>query len=35
MLDIYGHLISVYQEEAASLMDEIVTPIKIDETIFG
>jgi len=34
-LDIYGHLISVYQEEAASLMDEIVTPIKVENTIFS
>ena len=31
-LDIYGHLISVYQDEAASLMDEIVTPILLDES---
>jgi len=29
-LDIYGHLISVMQEEAARIMDEIVTPIPVD-----
>ena len=34
-LDYYGHLISVYQEEAASLMDEIVTLATLDETLFA
>jgi len=34
-LDIYGHLISVYQEEAASLMDEIITLTTYDETLFA
>ena len=29
-LDIYGHLISAMQEEAARIMDEIVTPIPVD-----
>jgi len=29
-LDIYGHLIPVMQEEAARIMDEIVTPILVD-----
>jgi len=29
-LDIYGHLISVMQEEAARIMDEIVTPIPVE-----
>jgi integrase len=31
-LDIYGHLIQVYQEEAASLMDEVVTPILVTDS---
>ena len=29
-LDIYGHLVPVMQEEAARIMDEIVTPIPVD-----
>ncbi len=29
-LDIYGHLIPVMQEQAARVMDEIVTPISVD-----
>ncbi len=29
-LDIYGHLIPVMQEEAAKIMDEIVTPIPVE-----
>lgn len=29
-LDIYGHLIPVMQEDAARIMDEIVTPIQVD-----
>jgi hypothetical protein len=29
-LDIYGHLIPVMQEDAARVMDEIVTPIRVD-----
>jgi integrase len=29
-LDTYGHLVSVMQEEAARIMDEIVTPIPIE-----
>ena len=29
-LDIYGHLFPVMQEEAAQLMDELVSPIKVD-----
>ena len=29
-LDIYGHQIPVMQEEAARVMDEIVTPIRVD-----
>ncbi len=28
-LDVYGHLIQNYQEEAAALMDELMTPLKI------
>jgi integrase len=28
-LDIYGHLIPVYQDEVARLMDELVTPIPV------
>ena len=28
--DIYGHLIPVMQEEAARIMDELVTPIPVD-----
>ncbi len=29
-LDIYGHLIPIMQEEAARIMDEIITPIPVD-----
>jgi integrase len=29
-LDIYGHLIPVMQEEAARVMDELITPIPVD-----
>jgi len=29
-LDIYGHLIPVMQEEAARIMDELVTPIPVE-----
>jgi integrase len=29
-LDIYGHLISVMQEGAARMMDELITPIPVD-----
>jgi hypothetical protein len=29
-LDIYGHLIPVMQEEAARIMDELITPIPVD-----
>ena len=29
-LDIYGHMIPVMQEEAARIMDEIVTPIPVE-----
>ncbi|MBT3391417.1 MAG: hypothetical protein HN413_13530, partial [Chloroflexi bacterium] len=29
-LDIYGHLIPVMQEDAARIMDEIVTTIQVD-----
>ncbi|MFH1634533.1 MAG: tyrosine-type recombinase/integrase [Chloroflexota bacterium] len=29
-LDIYGHLIPVMQEEAARIMDEVITPIPVD-----
>jgi hypothetical protein len=29
-LDIYGHMIPVMQEEAARIMDEIVTPIPFE-----
>ena len=29
-LDIYGHLYNEMQGEAASLMDELVSPIKVD-----
>ncbi len=28
-LDIYGHLIPVYQDDVARLMDELVTPIPV------
>ena len=28
-LDIYGHLIPSMQEEAATVMDEVVTPIEV------
>jgi len=29
-LDVYGHLIPVMQEEAARIMDEVITPIPVD-----
>jgi hypothetical protein len=29
-MDIYGHLINERQEEAARIMDELVTPIKVE-----
>ena len=29
-LDVYGHLIPVIQEEAARIMDEVITPIPVD-----
>ena len=29
-LDIYGHLISVMQEDAARMMDELITPIPVE-----
>jgi len=29
-LDIYGYLVPIMQEEAARIMDEIVTPIPIE-----
>jgi integrase len=31
-LDIYGHLYHEMQNEAAKVMDELVTPIKVDLT---
>lgn len=35
-LDVYGHLIPSKQEEAASLMDDLMTPIAVDSnTIFA
>lgn len=29
-LDIYGHLVPVMQEEAARIMDRLITPIPVD-----
>ena len=29
-LDIYGHLMPTMQDEAARIMDELVTPIKLE-----
>ncbi len=29
-LDIYGHMISVMQEDAARIMDELITPIPVE-----
>jgi integrase len=29
-LDIYSHLIPVYQEDVARLMDQVVTPIQVN-----
>ena len=29
-MDIYGHLINEMQEEAARIMDELVTPIQVE-----
>jgi len=34
-LDVYGHLIPGKEEEAATLMDDLLTPIKVENcTIF-
>jgi integrase len=32
-LDVYGHLIDSMQEEAATLMDNLVTPVKLFPTV--
>ena len=29
-MDIYGHLINEMQEEAARIMDDLVTPVQVD-----
>ena len=34
-LDIYGHLYYEMQEEAAKVMDELITPIAIDKAELG
>jgi hypothetical protein len=31
-MDIYGHLIHEMQEEAAQVMDDLVTPIRVEIT---
>ena len=33
-LDIYGHLLPEPQEDAAKIMDDLVTPIKLDMSEF-
>ena len=33
-LDVHGHLISGVQEEVASIMDEIITPITLPDTVW-
>lgn len=34
-LDIYGHLIPGMQEEAANLMDDLVTPVELPTPVTG
>jgi hypothetical protein len=34
-LDIYGHLFQESQTNAAKIMDDLVTPIKLDISEFG